>query len=318
MCQFKYFLDYTLGLRSPANKKAELGVITHKAIELLARKKVAIQEEKASFIDEELNREWDVHTFTPDVAIEAAWVYYTQTKQSLYEWYPKDLRDIRKLTWDALLFNNGQYDPLKRKVVAPEIYFDIPIEEPWAKYRFTLPDGRKIEGQLALKGTVDLVCEVEGFPGVLELVDWKTGKRLDWATGQEKTWQKLRNDPQLRMYHYALSTLFPDAKEIYVTIFWLRDGGPFSLPFSREDLVTTEKMIRDRFELVRSIIRPKRSLTWKCGKFCHYGTHKTDSGETLCDYYHGELVQLGIDRTATKHARGDVTSYGDGGGRSRQ
>lgn len=315
-CQFKYMLDYTLGFRSPANKKAELGSITHKALELLARKKLAMQNGEKHFRDEEMSKEWPIVGFTPDQAVDAAWNYYTKEKDSLYEWDPADLRRIRRLTEEVLTYNDGQYNPLKRKVVVPEQYFDFTIDEPWAKYAFTLPNGQKIEGQLALKGTVDLVCEVDGFPGILELVDWKTGKRLDWATGEKKEWKKLRVDPQLRIYHYALSRLFPQAKEIFVTIFWIADGGPYSLPFCREDLAETEKMIRKRFEEVRSITRPKQSRTWKCDSFCHYGTNKHESGKTLCNHYHGELMQLGLDKMMKKHAKGDVTQYGDGGGRS--
>ena len=81
------------------------------------------------------------------------------------------------LVWKALQYNDGQFDPRTRNVVASEPHFDLVIEEDWAKYDFELPDGEKISGNLAIKGTIDLVTETED--GIIEVIDWKTGRRLD-------------------------------------------------------------------------------------------------------------------------------------------
>ncbi len=81
--------------------------------------------------------------------------------------------------------SNGLFNPLKREIIWPEKYFDFTIDKPWAHYDYVMADGRKIEGQLGLKGTVDLVCSLDGTR-VIELVDWKTGRRKDWATDKTK------------------------------------------------------------------------------------------------------------------------------------
>jgi hypothetical protein len=57
------------------------------------------------------------------------------------------------------------------------------------------------------KGTSDQ-SSIHGHPRI-EVIDWKTGRRLDWATGEEKTYEKLCSDPQLLLYNYAISKLIP-------------------------------------------------------------------------------------------------------------
>ena len=61
--------------------------------------------------------------------------------------------------------------------------------KPWSKYSYETKDG-PLQGNLAIKGTIDLITQPS--ENTLEIVDWKTGRRLDWATGQEKTQEKLR------------------------------------------------------------------------------------------------------------------------------
>ena len=75
-----------------------------------------------------------------------------------------------------------------------------------------------------------------------------------------KTCRKLRDDPQLRIYHYALSRLYPGEKYIIMSIVFLRDGGAFSLDFGPADLPRTEAMLRERFEAVRDCQRPRRII----------------------------------------------------------
>ncbi|MAJ03272.1 MAG: hypothetical protein CMH03_00685, partial [Marinovum sp.] len=118
-------------------------------------------------------------------------------------------------------------------VVDPEPHFDIPIEEDWAKYEYEMPNGEVIEGRLAIKGTIDLVTKIDD--DTIEVIDWKTGRRLDWATGQEKDYKKLTTDAQLLLYNYAISKLYPDYKQAIMTIFFVKDGGPFSMCFDKED-----------------------------------------------------------------------------------
>mgnify|MGYP001226067038 FL=1 len=143
----------------------------------------------------------------------------------------------------------------ERKIVAAEPQFDIPIEEDWAKFDHVTPDGKKEKLQLAIKGTIDLVTEVDD--GVIEVIDWKTGRRLNWATGEEKTYEKLLVDPQLLLYNYAISKLFSDYKQAIMSIFYIRDGGPFSMCFDESDQANFLSMLEKRFKQIKRNDFPK-------------------------------------------------------------
>jgi hypothetical protein len=317
MCQAQYAYEYVLGIKAPSGQKADKGNIVHKALEILAHKKLALQEGRETFREEETGREFAV-SVDPDEALEAAWECQTR-KASHHDWRERDRRDCSEWLWNTLLYNDGMFSPLKRTIVAPEQYFDITIDRPWASYEYFLPDGQRTTGKLAIRGTVDLVTEVAaGPPRVLEYIDWKTGARLDWATGQEKSYEKLLWDAQLRMYHYALCHLYPEVETIMMTIFFCRDGGPFTLCYHRSDLSRTEEMIRRRFEAIRNTARPARRRTWRCSAFCWFGKNPhPESGKTMCEHLHGEIVQLGLDRVALQHGNSTAAlQYGSGGGRS--
>ena len=53
MCEMQYFLQYVLGIKSKPNQRTEKGSIVHKALELLAHKKVCEQEGKTGFYEED-------------------------------------------------------------------------------------------------------------------------------------------------------------------------------------------------------------------------------------------------------------------------
>lgn len=98
-----------------------------------------------------------------------------------------------------------------------------------------------------------------------------TGRRLDWATGEEKTHEKLQNDPQLRIYHYAISQIYPEYDHVIVTINFINDGGAFSICYDKSDLPKTELMICKKFETIKKSRRPILSKSWKCNNLCHFG-----------------------------------------------
>jgi hypothetical protein len=334
MCPFQYFLGYTLGLRPDDQNgwtipkpqwKADLGNVVHKGLELLARKKLASQRGEATFSEDEIGKSWPTATFSREVAFQEAWDLYTKVRAPHWPWSATEYRKCRQWMWSAMDDWGGMFNPLNMTIVQPEQYFDFVIDEPWARYAYTLPDGRRLEGQLALKGTVDLIAEEN--PETLHYTDWKTGMRKDWATGKPKDWRKLRDDPQLRLYHYALSRLYPDRKHIIITIVFIQDGGPFSLDFGPQDLPKTEKMIRERFETIRDCERPSRIWKhpdnpgqFKCKKLCAYGMNHWNGGrKTVCDHVHDDLLKVGMDKVVAKYAKADAfSSYGEGGGRAAQ
>lgn len=321
-CPHKYFMDYTLGWRSPANKKASMGTIVHKALEMLAQYKLAKQKNEHFFINDELGK-FFLSEITPDICTELAFHHISKIEPQ-YEWESDDFTTCKKWVWSALNYKGGMFNPLKQDIVQPEQFFDITFEDSWAAYNYKLPNGEVLKGQFGIKGTVDLVVKLDD--GVYEMIDYKTGRRMDWNTGEEKTYEKLCNDPQLRMYHYAVSKMMPEIEQIIVTIFYINDGGVISMNFTRDDLVKTEKMIEKRFNVIRNTHKPKKIYpNWKCTKLCHFGKHDLEGNKitkeeykekSICANIGKDLLTLGVDRVMLKHSKSDVTSYGSGGGRS--
>lgn len=326
-CQNQYFMQYPLGIRQPSSKKMTLGSIVHKALEILARQKLAMQETQPKFHEDEMDVDFDVDTLTVQEAVDVSYTFYAN-KEAHIDWRPADLRQCHNWTNDTLTMSNGIWNPLKRDIVKPELFFDFEIEEPWARYAYTLPDGGTLEGQLSLKGTTDLVTRIND--DTLEVVDWKTGMRKDWATGEIKTWKKLRNDPQLRMYFYAMCRLFPQIKYIIMSIVFIQDSkldketknrGSYSMPYERAiDLQRTEDMIKRRFEEIKNSNRPKLNRTWKCKSFCFFGKNNwKDTNTTICEHMHNETRLYGLTGVVKKY--GDIkaiSNYGDGGGSSKR
>tara|TARA_R110002051_G_scaffold309270_1_gene381746 strand:- start:308 stop:1318 length:1011 start_codon:yes stop_codon:yes gene_type:complete len=305
-CQQQYYINYVLGHPSLSGKKAEMGTIVHKVMECLARSKYALQNKKKSFTDESLGR----IRLTKDIMLSENFVnnltdksieFYTD--RSSHAFTKGDLSNCQKWVWLALEYNKGQFDPRKRKIVAAEPHFDIEINEPWAKYDYELPSGETISGNLAIKGTIDLVTE--SSEDVIEVVDWKTGRRIDWATGQEKDYEKLSQDPQLLLYNYAISKLFPEYSQSIMSIFYIRDGGPFSLCFDKSDRDKFLEMLKNRFEEIKANESPRmlsqEQAHWKCKKLCAYYKNNWEGTNTnICKHVHKELENKGLERTTAE------------------
>jgi hypothetical protein len=266
MCPQQYFCEYVLGWRGSSGLKADKGTIVHKCLEVLALAKKAKQEGKKYFVDDIAGKVWTSY-FDVNEIVDTVYHYYSRAF-SHHNWIPKDFKDCKDWTWKALQHNDGMFDPRKLDIVDAEPHFDFEIDEPWADYEYDF-EGEKVTGKLAMKGTIDLI--VDSGDGVYEIIDWKTGRRLDWATGQEKTYAKLQVDPQLRIYHYAASKLYPEAKQIIVTIYFINDGGPFTICFGPEDIAKTKEVVRKKFEEIKHTRIPRLNKSWKCRKLCHQG-----------------------------------------------
>jgi len=315
-CAHKYFLKYVLGLPDPGNKAADTGNIVHKAMELLALRKVAEQKGEAAVTDEAFEGvAIATKSIDPEFALNSAWKHCT-TAFSHHDWTQADFKDCSKMIREAMEFNNGAFNPLKLNIEAVEKKFDLEVIKPWSKYHFKTPNG-PLEGYLGLKGTVDLIVRQDN--STIEVVDWKTGRyRKDISTGEEKTIEKFENDPQLRLYHYAMCQLYPDVDNIFITVFYIRAGGPFSIFFTRRDLEKTEEMLRERFQKIKDTVRPRLIYPdWKCTKLCHFGKNNQPGlNKTICMHYRDEIVKLGLEKVTNKYANfKSLTEYGAGGGK---
>lgn len=307
MCEQQYFFEYVLGWRGPSNQKADKGTIVHKVLEILACIKQAEQNSQNIIIDDILN-EINVKTYNLDIIIEQVYKYYT-SKFSHHKWSEKDYKDCYNWTYKAINYASGMFDPRNRDIVCPEQHFDIVIDKPWAAYKYDTSDGI-IEGTLAIKGTIDLITRIDDK--TLEIVDWKTGRRLDWATGKKKTQEKLENDPQLKIYHYAVQKLFPEVDHIMVTIFFINDGGPFSISFDKSDLASTEEMIRNKFEIIKKTKKPRLNKTWMCNKLCHFGktTFEDTHVSSIKEYRDNQLFVIGQNMTKCEQVKHDIELKG--------
>ena len=307
-CQMQYFITYVLGHQTLSGKKAVQGTVVHKVLEVLASLQQAKQDagKKRKLVIEDdalgkmsINKSYlTSHDIVNDL-LDRSFESYT-AQESHHDWIKRDQDECRKWTWMALDWNEGQFDPRNRNIVAPEPHFDIPIEEDWAKFKYKMPDGKEVEGQLAIKGTIDLVTQTD--ENTIEVIDWKTGRRLDWATGEEKTYEKLLVDPQLLLYNYAISKLFPNYKQAIMTIFYIKDGGPFSMCFDKSDHEKFLEMLKNRFQEIQQNVTPKpisdTRNSFKCNKLCHYYKNNWPGTEqNMCMYIEKHLKDNGMEDT---------------------
>jgi len=251
----------------------------------------------------------DILDYDLDEIVDAVYGHYSSQFKH-HEWEAKDLKDCRAWTYKAITDHNKIFDPRTRDIVQPEQHFDITIDKPWANYKYQTKDGL-LEGKLAIKGTVDLITRVNS--STLEVIDWKTGRRLDWATGQEKTFEKLCKDPQLKIYHYALSKLYPSYEHVIMTINFINDGGPYSICFDKSDLKSTEDIIRQKFEEIKKTEKPKLNKTWKCTKLCHFGKktfEQHDSILPIVEYRDNQVCSKGSHMTMCEQIRHDIEMMG--------
>lgn len=336
-CELQYYITYVLGFNRDAGKKAELGTIVHKVLEILAiakaeydktgEKIIKLKEPSGEYvIDTETWLKPYYHTFETAEAtnitrinktkyktecrlaanhiqygkdfihelVNRVFDYYAAKSKHTYE--KIDRVDVLNWTWMALDYQDGVYDPRKRKIVSPEQNFDIEIKRKWSKYSYEL-DGKKYVGNLAIKGTIDLVTDIGD--GVYEIVDWKTGQRLDWATGEVKDYEKLKKDPQLMLYYYAARHIFPEAKAIMLTIFFIRDGGPFTICFDDSTLLEVENHLKKQKTEIANCTSPAmldpRQKDFRCSKLCDYYKTSMD-GTNTCLAVRNKIKLLGIDR----------------------
>ena len=307
MCEQQFFLEYVLGWRGPSGQKADKGTIVHKVLEILAVIKKA-QQDNIEFIEDDVIGQLNCSSYDLDLIIDKVYKHYS-VANSHHKWTTKDYKDCHSWVYKTIEFHNGIFDPRKTYIVQPEQRFDFVINKKWAEYSFQTPNGT-ISGNLALKGTIDLITKVDDK--TFEIIDYKTGRRLDWATGEEKTIEKLEKDPQLSIYHYAISHLYPDIEHIIFTIFFMNDGGPFSICFDKKDLARTEDMLRRKFEVIKNTKKPKLNKCWMCNKLCHFGktTFENTSIDPIIEYRDNQVTQFGNYMTKCEQIRHEIELHG--------
>ena len=311
-CEMQYFITYVLGHQSKSGKKAELGTMAHKVMEVLAGLKKYQQDNSRARIlivnDDALGevkfpKKSLMTTKIVDELIAMSIEAYAD--KSHHKFYRSDKEDVSNTVWTFLKHSDGMFDPRLRNIHHPEPHFDIPIEEDWAKFEYEI-NGKMIQGRLAIKGTIDLVTLIND--DTIEVIDWKTGRRMDWATGEEKDYKKLENDAQLLLYFYAISKLYPEFPNRIMSIFFYKnkegdvDPAPFSLCFGPEDEKRFLEMLKERVTEIRNNVKPKpvdsTRTNFKCKYLCHY--HKNNwpgTEDSMCIHIEKHLKKHGMEKT---------------------
>lgn len=257
----------------------------------------------------------------PKVLFNRAYDYYQSISKFTYT------EEDKEKCWGwveaALCYNNGNFDPRNNHIVSPEQHFDLVIPYNWAKYIFWL-GSEKLEGQLSIKGTMDLLQKIDD--DTYEIVDYKTGARKDWNTGKEKDLTYLTNkDAQLRLYYYAARKLYPEIKNLLVTIFFLNTGGPFTIVFDDNTMLETEQYLKEKFIDIKSSFIPRRTIRfdkWRlnCNWCEHYKNKDHVTDKNVCDTVHESILKNGIAKTTEKYIQNkkNLFDYGTGGGRQNE
>jgi len=258
-CEFRWWLHNNCNIESIAGKKAELGTCVHLVLELMAKAKKTGRHTKVSKFND------------PDYLLDVAWNQMIKNRPDDYT--QEDYLFCRQQVYTVL---DSNFHPHKLPIIDVEKQFELRIERPGF-------DG------LLFRGTVDLVTQPD--KSVIELCDYKTGKRLDWISGEIKEYEKLEKDIQLRGYNLAVRYIYnPSPEVVLFTINYTQDGGPFTVPFSDQDAEETLEEIRLVYNDILNTREPKRLIDnrrrnkefFKCKYVCQFGT----TGEL--EYSNGE------------------------------
>jgi intein/homing endonuclease len=162
-------------MKDKQNLKATMGTVVHKCMETLGNVLIAKREGKRKVKDEIFN-----HTFKQledlELISKMCYDYYSKHVPELSaKFTPKVYKQCHDWFLKALAYRDGEMDPRNQDIFAVEQFFDIEIKKPWAKYRYDV-DGEVIEGNLSIKGTVDVI--VQHDEKYFQILDYK-GLPLD-------------------------------------------------------------------------------------------------------------------------------------------
>ncbi len=248
-CEFKYYLTYVAGLEDLSGKAAVLGTICHGALASIARKPGRWDWERC------LQAHWD---------------------HNVYHNPRLDIRKINRLglsaDWKKCVkaldvVRDSAFNPDRLKVIDVENKFRFHLK----KKKWQTQSGE----QLRLSGIIDLVHELDD--DTIEIIDWKTGQQKDFGSGKEINNISILSDIQPRMYHLAACYLYPQYTNIYMTFYYMLQGGPVIVCLGKDDIPETLDRIHHHFKTMENNNRATRIKPhWKC-KMCAF------SKSGICD-----------------------------------
>ena len=114
--------------------------------------------------------------------------------------------------------------------------------------------------------------------------------------------------------------MYPDA-EFSVSIFYINDGGVFSLCFDEEDYQKAEEILKQKFQYIKNNQQPKllsnENSHWKCQKLCLFSSpYKEGAKKSVCQHIRDEIRIKGVNKVIEEYGKPDrLSAYGDCGGR---
>lgn len=307
MCAHSYFIIYNLGFQSESGIGAQKGTNVHKTLEIISRLKKYVQDNPLSnelIVNDDLigdfkisKQDLFVDSFVENLSNK---VFDTYASRSKHKWTKADKVGCLDSVFKELRYNGGQFDPRLRKIIQAEPHFDISIDEEWAKFDTVSLEGETIHNVFSIKGTIDLVTEVS--EDVIEVIDFKNGKMFNWAQEKPKTYETLKEDPQLLLYNYAISKIYPKYKQSIMSIFYINHGGPFSICFDESDNKKFLKTLEKKFNEIKNTQKPRMlsssRSSWKCQKLCHFFKTKWEgTDKSICQHVQETLNKDGMEKT---------------------
>jgi hypothetical protein len=308
MCPMRYFIDFNLLRPGVSGFSADKGTAYHKIMEIIAICKKNHTAGKKTYVDEICGK---LKTIDYDLneIINKVFEYYSKLMPH-HNWTNKELKEITGWIKKAQEYDNGKWYPANLDIVDTEVKFDFEIFKEWALANFNVC-GNDYNGFLRLKGSIDLVIKIDEqtYMGL----DHKTGRgQWDWAKNKEKTIEDFYNDPQLRIYHYALSNLYPHINNIWMSIWYINGGGVFSICFDKNDLNKTEEMIKRRFEEIKNCNSPSQYKSFKCKSFCWHGKNTFENTEIkpIIEFREGQVCKRGEKMTVCEQIKYEIDKKG--------
>lgn len=290
-CQHSFFINYGLKYREPSNIKAELGNVVHDVLECVALYKK--HEDEDSFTHKELGT-FPTKKLEIDEILSKAYVKYSTESEFDYE---EEHFDFCKSSVDKIL--DSPYDPRKLNILEAEQYFEFLIMKPWAEYEY--------KGEYSYIGVRGIIDIVASHGDTIEIIDWKTGQRKNWITNKVYTREDLKTDVQLLMYYLAADYLYPDHENIIVTIHFINHGGPFTFEFSKNDKLYIERLLKERFTLIKNTAIPKllsyNRTHYRC-KWCHFSkVNFAGSNKSICEFTRDKIKEVGMEATIQQYRK---------------
>lgn len=304
-CPHAFWIEQNLGYRWAPHIKADMGTAVHLALEIMAIGQLQKEQDPSATKIQIDSRKMDFNIDDdPNIFLD-----FALSRKPAGFFSAEQISQMREYLDTALTFSDGEYDPRNRKIKASEKRLKIPIPENWALISEAQEDVK--ESRFSVTGVMDLVTELD--EDTLEIIDWKCAQPKNWDTMRKKRYADFYDDIQLRLYHWAATQMYPEYKNIIVTIFYLTTKDCFNIPFTLDDVPKTLDSVKNRYLEISQCEKPKRNIKdFFCHNLCGHG--KTPASLTnLPDIKQekaGGIAEVGQPMTVCDSAKWSADHFG--------